>query len=127
MLPMPPRKQSTDVAVVDEDADVELVSHEILGEKFKLRKGVNDWLLLRAMDEENPSGVTKLMLSMVAGLDRPRFNSMLGRQQNMTIEDVMEIFQDMYEAVADGRPTKPSSGSRRTTPRKVVSRPSAAR
>jgi hypothetical protein len=99
----------------------------ILDESFTLLKNINAWALQRAMDEEDPSAATKLMLGLLVDDDKRRFDHAMRGVSNLSGDDIMEIFMAMFKAVSDDRPTKRSAGSSRTTAKKAASRPSVVR
>jgi hypothetical protein len=108
---------------------VETVRHKIphLNQEFTLRKDINAWLVMKAMRSGDPGAVVDMILGVVVEDERAEFDRAMGSADGMNEQVVIDILSSMYEAVSDGRPTNPSSGSSRTTTTKVVTRRSAAR
>lgn len=97
-----------------------------LDQSFTLKKTMNSWALQRTMDSDDPSAVTRFMLDLIVDEDQGRFDKAMRDDPDMSNEKLLEVFMEMFKAVSDERPTTRSPGSSRTTPKKVVSRRSAA-
>jgi hypothetical protein len=100
----------------------------IFGEKFKVRAGLNAWMVSRAVEDVNDIGAfSRLILHSIEEADHKRLDEVMSRQAAITFEDLNNIQVQIWEVASGGRPTTPSSASRRTTNKKAASTRSAAR
>ena len=100
----------------------------IYGEQFKVRTGLNAWMVSKAIADGNDIGsFVKLILHSIYPEDHERLNKVMEAQAEIGFDDLNEITAQIWEVAAGGRPTTPTSASRRTTSKKAASPRSAAR
>lgn len=120
-----------DALLADAEEDGEPVATApiiVSGEQFEIRKDVNAFQLARLSDaDQTASALTQILVRAVAEEDRQRFIDALGRIPRLTIPKLMQLFDAVVGVASDGVPTRSSPVSRRTTPKKVATRRSAAR
>lgn len=112
----------------DDDEPVERVPVDIAGEEFMISQDVNAFQLARLGDPDQVAqAMTQILLGAVAEEDRDRLVKTLGSIPRLKATKLAKLFNGVLEAASGGTPTQSSSGSRRTTPKKVVSKRSVAR
>jgi hypothetical protein len=112
----------------DEDTPVALVPAVIAGQSFMIRQDINAYQLASLQDPDRvAAAMTQILLNAVEEDERERLVKTLGSIPRLSVEKLGFIFNAVLEAAAGGTPTQSSSGSRRTTPKKVVAKRSAAR
>ena len=110
---MPPAK-STAVDIPDDEAGVEFVkvkSKTLDGHEFHVRKSVNAFKLLGVFDEESPANLPKYLIDITARRDQAELKSVISQRASMTIDELFQVFVEISEAQAEGRPTVLSSAS----------------
>lgn len=106
---------------------------QLLGEEFRVQVGINAFASFKIAEGDGES----IMHSLVEFLhpsDRERFMARLrttthlegGLDSAEAIDRLIKIFRAVGEVAAGGRPTKPSSGSSRSTVTRVATKRSAA-
>jgi hypothetical protein len=101
---------------------------DIFGEKFKVRAGLNAWMVSRAIEEGDDIGsFSRLILHSIEPEDHKRLDEVMSRQASVGFDDLNDITAQIWEVAAGGRPTTPSSASRRTTNKRAASKRSVAR
>lgn len=111
--------------LADSGEDVPVIPVKIFGETFHVRQDLNSWHITR-LQSGDAGGISEMLLGVLDEDERTRFNSLLGRQKNFNEKKLVAVFQAVLGVAAGERPTSTSPASRRTTPKKVVARRSAA-
>lgn len=113
-----------------EDEDRHFTTVKLLGEEFRVLQGINIFSALAVMGEDSAS-MQKMLLNMIHGQDRARFNSLIQRSSYLVGEEAMDRLVNLFNAVAEvasgERPTKRSSGSGSTTKSRAAGKSSAGR
>jgi hypothetical protein len=110
-----------DKYLVDDSPVETVLMRGIFGEDFQIVQDVNTFGLLSVVgDEAAGNDVVKMMISLVADLDKPRFRSTIARQRHLDAPKLVELFNDMLEVASGGRPTTSSNGSAPGTRKKAV-------
>jgi hypothetical protein len=125
-------KQAIDIDALladdEDDGPIPTVPVIIGGESFLIRQDINAFQLARLSDPDYvAAAMTSILLGAVAEDERERLVKTLGSIPKLSATKLAKIFNAVLEAAAGGTPTQSSSGSRRTTPKKVVAKRSAAR
>lgn len=109
-----PTPRSTAVDIPDEEAGVEFVkvrSKTLDNFEFHVRKSVNMFKMLGVFDEESPANLPKYLIEVTARRDQAELKSVIGQRASLTIDELFQIFVEISEAQAEGRPTVLSSAS----------------
>lgn len=109
-----PTSRSTAVDIPDDEAGVEFVkvkSKTLDNHEFHVRKSVNMYKVLGVFDEESPANLPKYLIDVTARRDQAELKSVIGQRASLTIDELFQIFVEISEAQAEGRPTVLSSES----------------
>ena len=96
-----------------------------LDDTFKVRQTNNAAIAMMALNPDDLYGVMRSLLVLIAPEDHDRFKTSLLSQDNLPADQIAEMFAHVFEVAAGGRPTKRTSGSGRTTAKKVATKRSA--
>lgn len=120
-----PAKQTPVVISLELDDDVPTVPVSIAGEVFMLRQDINAFTLEQVLGGK-VGALGNLILNLLIPEDQARFTEHMAGLKGLNETKLIEVFRQVLEVAAGGRPTNSSSGSRRTTPSKAAAKRSAA-
>lgn len=120
-----PTAKTTEVELFEEDQGKEFVEVPIFGEKFSFLAGTNMFALLNVFNPDEPANLPKYLIDRVAKRDQKRLVTALGQRADLSIDELIKIFNDITAAQAEGRPTNSSTGSSSGSGKRAASTRSA--